>query len=394
MKFASRLVSFDPAPGDRYRPVATPIYQTATFEQECADEFGEYDYSRSGNPTRTVLEKHLATLENGTRGFCFSSGMAAVASVTRLLRSGDEILADSDLYGGTCRLFTKVLERTGISARYADARDLDNFEANITPGTRLIYVESPTNPLLRVLDLRRLAELAHTNGALLCVDNSTMSPYLQNPLDLGADIVLHSATKFLGGHHDLTAGVVVVRDEALGDQFGFAQNAEGTALGPFDCFLLLRGLKTLKLRVDCQQKTAGAIARFLSEHRAVQRVYFPGLAGSPSYELQRAQARGAGSVLSFTTGSVEASKAIAEATNLFRITVSFGCVNSSVSLPGNMSHASVPPEVAAQRDLPRDLVRLSVGIEDEADLIEDLDQALRTAAFALRVPVQAVASGQ
>lgn len=387
MEFASRLVSFDPAPGDRYRPVATPIYQTATFEQESPDEFGEYDYSRSGNPTRSVLERHLATLENGTRAFCFSSGMAALGSVTRLLRSGDEILADSDLYGGTCRLFTRVLDRTGIAARYADARDLDNFESKITSRTKLIYVESPTNPLLRVLDLRRIAALAHAHGALLCVDNSTMSPYLQNPLDLGADIVLHSATKFLGGHHDLTAGVIAVRDEALGEQFGFVQNADGTALGPFDCFLLLRGLKTLKLRLDCQQKNAKTIAKFLNEHSAVQRVYFPGLADSREHELQRTQARGAGSVLSFTTGSVEASKAVAKSTNLFRITVSFGCVSSSISLPGNMSHASVPPEVAAQRDLPKDLLRLSIGIEDEADLVQDLDQALRRAEFALRVPV-------
>jgi cysteine-S-conjugate beta-lyase len=391
MKFASRLVSFDPAPGDRYRPVATPIYQTATFEQECADEFGEYDYSRTGNPTRAVLEKHLATLENGTRGFCFSSGMAAIGSVTRLLRSGDEILADSDLYGGTCRLFTRVLERTGITARYADARDLDNFETKITPRTKLIYVESPTNPLLRVLDLRRIAALAQAHGALLCVDNSTMSPYLQNPLDLGADIVLHSATKFLGGHHDLTAGVVVVRDQPLGEQFGFIQNADGTALGPFDCFLLLRGLKTLKLRLDCQQRNAITIAKFLAEHSGVQQVYFPGLADSPGYELQSAQARGAGAVLSFTTGSIEASKTVAEATNLFRITVSFGCLSSSISLPGNMSHASVPPEVAAQRDLPRDLVRLSVGIEDETDLVEDLDRALRRASSTVAFSEQSVA---
>jgi cysteine-S-conjugate beta-lyase len=388
MKFASRLVSFDPAPGDPYRPVSTPIYQTATFEQECADEFGEYDYSRSANPTRAVLEKHLAKLENGTRGFCFSSGMAAIGSVTRLLRSGDEILADGDLYGGTCRLFTRVLERTGITARYADARDVDSFSTKVTSRTKLIYVESPTNPLLRVLDLRRISALSHACGALLCVDNSTMSPYLQNPLDLGADIVLHSATKFLGGHHDLSAGVVVVRDEALGEQFGFVQNADGTALGPFDCFLLLRGLKTLKLRLDCQQRNASAIAKFLSEHRAIQQVYFPGLVTSPDCDLQRTQARGAGSVLSFTTGSIESSKAVAESTNLFRITVSFGCVNSSISLPGNMSHASVPPEVAAQRDLPRDLVRLSVGIEDEGDLIEDLDQALRRASWTFAVSKQ------
>jgi cystathionine beta-lyase len=197
--------------GDLFRPICTPIYQTATFEQENTDSFGEYDYSRSGNPTRSVLEKHLATLENGTHGFCFSSGMAAISTVTRLLRSGDEILADSDLYGGTCRLFSKVIDRYGITARYVDARDLEHFEQQITPHTKLIFVESPTNPLLRVIDLRRMAEVAHAHGALLCVDNSSMSPYLQNPLDLGADIALHSATKFLGGHHDVTAGVIVVK---------------------------------------------------------------------------------------------------------------------------------------------------------------------------------------
>ncbi|HEV2169969.1 MAG TPA: aminotransferase class I/II-fold pyridoxal phosphate-dependent enzyme, partial [Candidatus Binatus sp.] len=194
MKLASRLVSFDPAPGDRFRPISTPIYQTATFEQEFADQFGEYDYSRSGNPTRAVLEKQIASLENGTHGYCFSSGMAAITTATKLLQHGDGILADNDLYGGTCRLFTKVLNRTGIAARYADACDLENFERQIGPNTKLIYVESPTNPLLRVVDLRRVAAMAHDHGALLCVDNSTMSPYLQNPLDLGADIVLHSAT--------------------------------------------------------------------------------------------------------------------------------------------------------------------------------------------------------
>ena len=379
MKFASRLVSFDPAPGDRFRPISTPIYQTATFEQEHADEFGEYDYSRSGNPTRTVLENHLASLENGKRGFCFASGMAAITTVTNLLRSGDDILADSDLYGGTCRLFSKVLQRTGITARYADACDPETFAQQITPGTKLIYVESPTNPLLRVLDLRKLATLAHAHGALLCVDNSTMSPYLQNPLDLGADIVLHSATKYLGGHHDVTAGAIVVNDESLAGQVAFLQNAEGNALAPFDCFLLLRGIKTLKLRIDCQQRNAHAIATFLAAHKDVSRVYYPGLKESPGYDLQRSQADGAGAVLSFTTGSVDVSKAIAEQTKLFRITVSFGSVNSSISLPGNMSHASVPAEIMHQRDLPKDLVRISAGIEDEEDLIADLERAFSLA---------------
>ncbi len=376
MKFASRLVSFDPAPGDQFRPISTPIYQTATFEQEHADQFGEYDYSRSGNPTRTVLENHLASLESGSRGFCFSSGMAAIATVTKLLRNGDDILADSDLYGGTCRLFSKILDRTGITARYADACDPERFEQQITPQTRLVYVESPTNPLLRVVDLRRIAAIAHAHGALFCVDNSTMSPYLQNPLDLGADIVLHSATKYLGGHHDVTAGAIVVRDEDLASQIYFLQNAEGNALAPFDCYLLLRGIKTLKLRLDCQQRNAQLVASFLAAHKDVTGVYYPGLREARGYELQRSQARGAGAVLSFTTGSMEVSKAIAEQAKLFRITVSFGSVNSSISLPGSMSHASVPCEVMATRDLPPDLVRISAGIEDEEDMIADLDQAL------------------
>ena len=379
MKFASRLVSFNVAPRDPFRPMATPIYQTATFEQPEATAFGPYDYSRSGNPTRTVLEEQIAALENGTRGFCFSSGMAAISTVTRLLRTGDEILADSDLYGGTCRLFTRVLERTGITARYADACDEDAFAGLINQRTRLIYIESPTNPLLRVVDIRRIAELAHANGALLAVDSSAMSPYLQNPLDLGADIVLHSATKYLCGHSDVTGGVIVLKDEELAKQIYFLQNAEGNALGPFDAFLFLRGLKTLKLRLDCQQKNAQAIAEFLQAHPQVTSVNYPGLPTSAGYLLQHRQARGAGAVLSFTTGSKELSRRIVEAARMFSICVSFGSINSAISLPGSMSHASVPPEVGALRELPSDLVRISVGIEDSGDLIADLQQAFGAA---------------
>jgi len=380
MNFASRLVSFNVAPGDPFRPMATPIYQTATFEQAEATAFGPYDYSRSGNPTRTVLEDQIAALENGTRGFCFSSGMAAISTITRLLRTGDEILADSDLYGGTCRLFTCVLERTGITARYADACDWEAFARQINERTRLLYLESPTNPLLRVVDIRRIAELAHTNGALLAVDSSAMSPYLQNPLDLGADIVLHSATKYLCGHSDVTGGVVVVKDQELAKQIYFLQNAEGNALGPFDAFLFLRGLKTLKLRLDCQQKNAQAIAEFLVAYPQVTSVNYPGLTTHPGHLLQRKQARGAGAVLSFTTGSSELSRRIVEATRMFNICVSFGSINSTISLPGSMSHASVPPEVGVLRDLPSDLVRISVGIEDAGDLIGDLEQAFASAA--------------
>lgn len=392
MKFASRLVSFDVAPGDPFRPMATPIYQTATFEQDEATAFGPYDYSRSGNPTRTVLEEQIASLEDGTRGFCFASGMAAITCITRLLRTGDEILADSDLYGGTCRLFTRVLDRTGITARYADACDVEALAAQITERTKLLYLESPTNPLLRVVDIRQIAELAHANGAILAVDSSTMSPYLQNPLDLGADIVLHSATKYLCGHSDVTGGVVVVKDDELAKQLYFLQNAEGNALGPFDAFLFLRGLKTLKLRLDCQQKNAQAIAEWLEAHPQVTGVNYPGLTTSPGYLVQRKQARGAGAVLSFTTGSLKVSRQIVEATRMFSICVSFGSVNSTISLPGCMSHASVPPEVGELRELPCDLVRISVGIEDAGDLIADLEQAFAAASAATEETAQENAS--
>jgi len=376
MKFASRLVQFDAAPGDRFRPTATPIYQTATFEQEHADQFGDYDYSRSGNPTRKVLEDQVARLEGGTRGFAFASGMAAITAVARTLRTGDEILADIDLYGGTCRLFTRILERSGIRASYADAGDPAAFAAKITPRTRLIFVESPTNPLMRVNDLRALAALAHNHNALLVVDNSLMSPYLQNPLALGADIVVHSATKFLGGHGDVMGGVVVVRDEKLAEDIYLMQNGEGNALAPFDCFLLLRGLKSLKIRVDAQQSNALAVAEFLAADPRVERVFYPGLTRDPGYARQRQQASGPGSVLCFTTRSTEAARAVAERAKMFQICVSFGSMHSTISLPGCMSHASVPPEIAAARQLPPELVRVSLGIEDSGDLIADLDQAL------------------
>jgi cysteine-S-conjugate beta-lyase len=376
MKFASRLVNFDVSPQDPYRPMSTPIYQTATFEQVQADSFGEYDYSRSGNPTRKVLEDQVAALENGTRGFCFSSGMAAIATVTHLLKAGDEILADWDLYGGASRLFGKVLNRSGIAIRYVDASDPANVAAQITPATRLIYVESPTNPLLRVIDLNAIATIARQYDAMFCVDNSTMSPYLQNPLDLGADIVLHSATKFLCGHSDVTGGAIVVKDKALADEIYFLQNAEGSALGPFDCFLLLRGLKTLKLRMDAQQRNAELVARFLSQHPKVSSVFYPGLPSHPGYSVQQEQARGGGAVLSFSVGSPRVAKQIAEQSKLFRISVSFGSVNSTISIPLNMSHASVPLELRASRSLPEDLLRVSVGIEDAQDLIKDLEDRL------------------
>jgi cystathionine beta-lyase len=380
VKFATRLLNCDPAPGDRFTPANTPIYQTATFRQQDATEFGEYDYSRSGNPTRAVVEKQIARLESGTRGFCFSTGLAAIAAVTRLLSPGEEILACDDLYGGTYRLFSRILAKRGINVRYVDFSNLDEVAGAIDSNTRLVYLESPTNPLLQIIDIPAVAELSHRRGALLCVDNSTMSPYLQRPLELGADIVLHSATKYLCGHSDVMAGAVVVDDDELGEELYLIQNGEGAVLAPFDSFLLARGMKTLALRLDRQQSNAGVLIQFLAAHPAVERVYYPGLADEPQRAIHRSQAYGDGAVLSFVTGDPELSRAVVEATKLFAIAVSFGGVNSTISLPNYMSHASIPAHLRQQKSIPADLVRVSVGVEDVDDLVDDLGQAFELAA--------------
>ncbi len=382
MKFATRLLNFDPAPGDRLTPANTPIYQTATFRQHDATEFGEYDYSRSGNPTRAAVEKQIAALESGTRGFCFSTGLAAITAVTRLLEPGEEILACNDLYGGTYRLFSRILAKRGINVRYVDFTDLHAIAGSIQGNTRLVYLETPTNPLLQIIDIAAVADIAHGSGALVCVDNSTMSPYLQRPLELGADIVLHSATKFLCGHSDVMAGAVVVNDDQLAQELYLIQNGEGAVLAPFDSFLLLRGTKTLSLRLDRQQANAAAVAALLDSHPAVDRVYYPGLAEPEQLRIHRSQASGDGAVLSFITGDAEFSRAVVEATRLFAITVSFGSVNSTISLPNYMSHASIPAALRQQKKIPADLVRISVGAEDVGDLVDDLSQAFEFAARA------------
>ena len=385
MKFATRLLTFNPAPGDRFTPANTPIYQTATFRQDDATAFGEYDYSRSGNPTRAVVEKQIADLESGTRGFCFATGLAAITAVTRLVSPGEEILACDDLYGGTYRLFSRILVKRGIHVRYVDFTNLDAVANAITDKTKLVFLESPTNPLLQIIDIVAVSDIAHRKGALVCVDNSTMSPYLQRPLELGADIVLHSATKFLCGHSDVMAGAVVVADEELGQELYLIQNGEGAVLAPFDSYLLLRGTKTLSLRLDRQQSNARAIAELLDSHPAVDRVYYPGLANARQLAIHRAQSSGDGAVLSFATGDPEFSRTIVEATKLFAITVSFGGVNSTISLPNYMSHASIPAHLRQQKSIPADLVRISVGAEDVDDLIDDLSQALEIAS---RQPVE------
>ncbi len=380
MKPSTQLVHFDPSPGDPWHPNSTPIYQTATFAQESATEFGAYDYTRSGNPTRAVLETQLARLERGERAFAYGSGMAALSALTRLGQGGAHILAGDDLYGGTYRLLDKIAPRQGISASYVDVTDLEAVERAFTKATRLLLVETPTNPLQRIADLRALSSIAHAHGALFAVDNSLLSPWLQKPLELGADIVVHSATKHLCGHGDVMAGALVVREPGLAAEIAFLQNAEGTALAPFDCWLLLRGMKTLGVRLDLEQATAARIARFLAGHPAVKRVHYAGLDDHEGRALHFSQARGAGSVVSFETGDASLSKRLVESVRLFTISVSFGSVSSLISLPCSMSHKTIPQSVRAAHALPDDLVRLSVGLEDEADLLADLEAALAKSA--------------
>jgi cysteine-S-conjugate beta-lyase len=382
MKKATRCVQLE-TNGDPYGAISPPIYQTATFRQQSASEFGEYDYTRTGNPTRQLVEQKLASLEGGAYCCAFASGMAAVTALTRTLEIGDHIVAGNDLYGGTVRLLDQVLSRSGIYVSYVNMSDIDEVQSGLTERTKLLLIETPTNPLLRIADIGTLAGLAHSAGAILAVDNSMLSPCFQQPLALGADVVIHSATKFLCGHSDVTGGVLITNDSELDRQFRFQQNAEGAGLGPFDSWLLLRGIKTLCLRAERQNASAKRIARFLSEHPSVEQVYYPGLSSHCDHDLHRRQATGDGAVISLTTGDANFSQRIIARAELFAIAVSFGSVNSVISLPCKMSHASIPDSLKEDLAPPRDLIRLSIGIEDVDDLIQDLDQALNTAA---RIP--------
>lgn len=363
---------------DPYGAISTPLYQTATFKQPSATENGPYDYTRSGNPTRDVLESLLAKLDKADRAFCFTSGMSALSAVTHLVRTGEEIVAGDDMYGGSDRLLSQVIPKTGTIVKRVNTADLDEVASAIGPQTKLVWLESPTNPRQQISDIRKIVDMAHTRGALVLVDNSIMSPVLSQPLELGADIVMHSATKFISGHSDVMAGILAVKGESLAKDLYFLQNAEGAGLAPFDCWICLRGIKTMVLRVEKQQENAQKIAEFLNANPRVKKVFYAGLPDHPGRALHYSQAKGSGSVLSFLTGSVHLSKHIAETTKYFSITVSFGSVKSLISMPCFMSHASIPVGVREARGLTEDLVRISVGIEDVNDLIADLDVALRT----------------
>ncbi|KFA61550.1 hypothetical protein S40285_04018 [Stachybotrys chlorohalonatus IBT 40285] len=362
---------------DQYGASSVPIYQSATFKQTSASGGQqEYDYTRSGNPTRTHLERHLAKIMNANRTLAVSSGMGALDVITRLLRPGDEVITGDDLYGGTHRLLTYMAANQGIVVHHVDTTNMDSVRERISDKTAMVLLETPTNPLIKIVDLSSIIRIAHdaNEKALIVVDNTMLSPMLCNPLDLGADIVYESGTKYLSGHHDIMAGVIAVNNSAIGDKLYNTINSTGCGLSPNDSFLLMRGVKTLAIRMEKQQANAQAIAEFL-ESRGF-RVRYPGLKSHPQYDLHWSLARGAGAVLSFETGDPAVSERIVEAARLWGISVSFGCVNSLISMPCQMSHASIDAKTRAERQMPEDIIRLCVGIEDADDLIEDLSRAL------------------
>jgi cystathionine gamma-lyase / homocysteine desulfhydrase len=359
--------------------ISTPIYQTSTFVQSEPGVHKGFDYARSNNPTRQVLENLMANLERGHGGFAFSSGLAAIDAVVKLLGSGDEILAVDDIYGGAFRLFTHIYGRFGISVKYVDTSDIETVAASITPRTKLIWLESPTNPTLKVSDIAAIAGIAKSKGILLCVDNTFASPVAQRPLELGADLVVHSATKYLAGHSDLIAGIVVAASEELSARIKFIQNASGAVLGPFDSWLTIRGIETLELRVRQHSENALKVARFIAGLDQVENVYYPGLETHPNHAVAKKQQRYFGGVVSFDLrdGDTRSARRLVKSTRLFRLAESLGGVKSLLCLPSEMTHKSIPAEIRRKSGVTDSLIRLSVGLEDPGDLIEDLEEAIR-----------------
>lgn len=364
----------DPSTG----AIMTPIFQTSTYVQESPGVNKGFEYARSQNPTRQALEEALAVIENGKFGLAFSSGVAATDAVIKLLVPGDEVIAAADMYGGTYRLFTKVFEKFGIVFRYVDTTVVAAVKAAVTPKTKLIWLETPTNPLMNITDIAAIAAISKEAGTILCVDNTFASPYLQNPLDLGADIVMHSATKYLGGHSDVIQGALVINDQALRDQLYFIQKSCGAVPGPMDCFLVLRGIKTLHLRMQQHCINGEKIAHWLRAHPGVSKVYWPGFEDQPGYAIAKKQMRGFGGMISFELKKegVEEVNRVLSSTKLFSLAESLGGVESLINHPATMTHASIPREERIKNGLSDSLIRLSVGVEDAEDLIEDLKQAI------------------
>ncbi len=376
MRFKTRLIhggiDGDPHTG----AVSVPIYQVSTYKQEAIGKHKGFEYSRTGNPTRHALETYIAQLEGGARGLAFGSGMAALSTVLSLFSKGDHLIVGDDVYGGTYRVVTRVFTRLGLEATFTDTGNLAAVEAAIRPNTRAIIIETPTNPLLKVTDIAAISRIAKAHNLLLIVDNTFMTPYWQNPLALGADIVYHSATKYLGGHSDVVAGLVVTKDAQLGEDLHFLQNAIGGILGPQDSWLLMRGMKTLGVRMEEHEANARRLAEWLSQRKDIERVLYPGLPSHPGHELSKRQARGFGGMISFDVGSASRADEVLSKVKWFTLAESLGAVESLISVPARMTHASIPPERRAELGITDGLIRISVGIEDMEDLIEDLEQAL------------------
>ena len=378
MKFATRAIHAGQEPDPSTGSVMTPIFQTSTYAQAGIGDNKGYEYSRSGNPTRTALEECLASIENGKYGLAFASGLAAETAILSLLSSGDHIVSGDDLYGGTYRLFERVMSRYQIQATYVGAADVASYEKAIRPNTRMIWLETPTNPLLSLTDIKAVVEIAHSRNLLVVVDNTFATPYLQQPLELGADIVVHSTTKYINGHSDVVGGAVITNNDEAYEAIKFYQNAAGGVPGPFDSWLTMRGIKTLAVRMRQHEQNAREIAKFLSEHPAVEKVYYPGLTSHPDHELAKRQMKGFGGMVSFVMkGSYADLQTKVRRFKVIALAESLGGVESLVCHPASMTHGSIPREIRESRGLTDMLLRLSIGIEDVEDLIAELDQVLR-----------------
>jgi cystathionine beta-lyase/cystathionine gamma-synthase len=378
MKIGTKFIHAGVEPDPSTGAIMTPIYQTSTYVQEAPARHKGYEYARSQNPTRTALESAFAAIENAKFGLAFSSGVAATDAVIKLLEPGDEVIAAADMYGGTYRMFTRIFSKFNIKFHYVNMQDADNIRQYINDKTKLIWTETPTNPLMKITDIAAVAAIAKEHKILLCVDNTFASPYLQNPLDLGADLVMHSVTKYLGGHSDVIQGCLMMNDPQLREQLYFIQKSTGAVPGPFDCFLVLRGIKTLHVRMQRHCENGAKVAHFLRNHPKVGKVYWCGFEDHPNYNIAKKQMRGFGGMMSFTLkdDSVDEAKRVLSSTNLFALAESLGGVESLINHPATMTHASIPREERLKNGLTDSLIRLSVGIEDAEDLIADLNQAI------------------
>ncbi|WP_201365404.1 cystathionine gamma-synthase [Dictyobacter formicarum] len=378
MKFSTKAIHAGQEPDPSTGAIMTPIFQTSTYAQHGLGGHKGYEYSRSGNPTRTALEDCIAALENSEYGLAFASGLAAEQAILSLLKTGDHMVSCDDLYGGTYRIFERILSRYQIETSYVSAASTADYEKAIRPNTKLIWLETPTNPLLRLVDIEAIAKIAHRHNTLVVVDNTFSSPYFQQPLDLGADIVLHSTTKYINGHSDVVGGAAVFKDKEVYETVKFYQNAAGGVPGPFDSWLTLRGIKTLAVRMRQHEENAYAVARFLSEHPRVEKVYYPGLPSHPDHELAKRQMKGFGGMVSFQfTGTLKDVDQVVRRLEVITFAESLGGVESLICHPASMTHGSIPREIRESRGLTDTLLRLSVGIEDAEDIIRDLEQALR-----------------